>query len=200
MIKLAKLLVKYKQWLDALRSGSLLDTIEVDIAAHVRKEQFRKVLADAANANKKITKQQRDSLLKLFDTAVEWANVSNFATATRRQFSVAICKSTKIKRAAVSRLFGQMKKALQLLAQRAQFGEFLSTVDGRELDRMFHHIKKVHINEGSESSIKSVFQLFSCLLHHGDDDTAISKCRSTKRSDERTKNRQSGRRNAEHKH
>merc|ERR1712083_594713 len=76
---------------------------------------------------------------------------------------------------------------------RAQFGEFLSEVDGRELDQMFHHIKKIHINGGTQSSIKGVFRLFSSVLHHGDDEAAITECRSMRRREERNSSRQSER-------
>ena len=45
MLFLVKVLVRYKQWLDAIRSGTLLDTVEVDIARNVSKAQFRSALA-----------------------------------------------------------------------------------------------------------------------------------------------------------
>merc|ERR1719319_1528041 len=86
-----------------------------------------------------------------------------------------------------------MKKALQLIAQRAQFGSFLCSVDVLALDRMFHHIKKVHINAGSQSNIKNVFQFFAGVLHHGDGEAAMSECLSKQRNEERAQNRLSER-------
>eukprot|EP01084_Bolivina_argentea_P136974 241244_1 len=71
------------------------------------------------------------------------------------------------------------------MAQKKQFGVFLSDLDLHVIDKDYYHISKSHINNGNKTSIKNALRFFECVVHYDDAKTEIDECRSCKRREQR---------------
>eukprot|EP01083_Nonionella_stella_P126689 383554_1 len=85
------------------------------------------------------------------------ADIMLFAKIKPLAFGKIIRKNTTLHVPTGVRLYRSIKRQLKQIAQREQFGQFLSDLDINTIHKDYHHILDIHINHGNKESIKNVF-------------------------------------------
>eukprot|EP01084_Bolivina_argentea_P177483 306906_1 len=190
ILRLARYLLIYKQWLQVVyaqkKKDDINQTIKVDIKKYVSNDRFKDMFIESAKNVKQIMKKQNiiDELQAILDKNV--MNIEIFLSLQRKEFFDEISKYTKnIKLSHGLKLFRTLTNGLKNLAQTVEFGKFLTDLDFDSIDADYHHILRVHINEGNKITIENVFRFFETTCHWFDLEDDIANCRSIKRKETR---------------
>eukprot|EP01083_Nonionella_stella_P145807 457702_1 len=162
MIRLCKCLIQYKRWLYTVCGSTekrMDKTIQVDLA-RVDNETFRKVFIQSAEALPKLQKSQIDAIVQMMKDNDTY-RTDSFMQVTKKEFYTELKTKLGIKPGVGCRLRAKIKTSLQIKAQQAQFGEFLSVLDIQSVQKDYHHVLRSHIHSGNQELIKNAFSFFS---------------------------------------
>eukprot|EP01083_Nonionella_stella_P124982 377789_1 len=113
-------------------------------------------------------------------------NIDTFYGFERKAFARYIATHIKqMKPFYGMKLFTVLRDTLKETAHREEYGHFLSSLDMDRIDKDYHHILRVHINEGNRNTIENVFRFFELALHNYDGESDIVNCISIKRAQTR---------------
>merc|ERR1719206_947284 len=187
---LCRALITYKKWLRTIyktKGGKdgINDTIKVDIGRYVDDEAYMKavykVIALLRSKNR-LSESEEEAVQRLFRDNVEGlAEIAVFSGLKRKAFIALVKSHTVVKKGPVGRLHTSIVRELKPIAQRRQFGEFLSNFAA--VDGDYHHVLKWHINSGDALRVENAFRFFKLLVHYGDGED--TECRSAMRKQSR---------------
>eukprot|EP01084_Bolivina_argentea_P257015 432915_1 len=189
MLRLSKQLIKYKRCLKDIsnKNVNINKTIEVDIGRYINDDLFKTTFENAKSL-KKLKSEQLKTLLEMIQNNNEQiAQIQTFLNTNKKTWKSQIAEHTKIKLAPISRLYKEIDASLKKLAQEHQFGEFFANINMNQIDADYHHILKLHINNGNQTIIKNVFRFFSASVHFVEVHSEIENCVSVQRNIEREK-------------
>eukprot|EP01083_Nonionella_stella_P174023 602122_1 len=193
MITLARNLIIYKRWIDTVYKKTngkdgIDKTIHIDIAKYINDKQYQVVFMECAKSNRLLTASDLELITQLLaDNADDIGVCATFVGWKRLTFIKWFRKHSKrkIKPAALGRLYVTIMKALRKQAQVPQFGEFLSDIAMRGIDKDYYHILKTHVYQGTKETIKNAFRFFEVVVHYEDTHQQIEECRACKRRQDR---------------
>eukprot|EP01084_Bolivina_argentea_P076417 138492_1 len=194
ILRLAKMLIVYKRWIQRVYKNSdgkdtIEETTEIDVAEYISSDVYKQIFFESI-ANIKHTKvnETHKKLLKnaFIDNVDKISHLSTFLNIDRKWFAQFVKAQTKLKPAFGAKIYSAIKKRLNTATQNKQFGRFISDSNVDCMNKDYHHILKIHINYGNKEAIKSVFQFFQQVVHFEDVKDEIEKCRSFKRTQDRT--------------
>eukprot|EP01083_Nonionella_stella_P011368 32312_1 len=114
------------------------------------------------------------------------ADIKLFAAIKQTKFGQLIRKNTTLRVTTGVLLCRNMNQVLKQIAQKEQFGQFLSDLDLDVVYKDYHHILDIHINHGTKETVKNVFRFFNMVVHY-DESTISTQCRSITRKTDRLK-------------
>eukprot|EP01084_Bolivina_argentea_P044954 82738_1 len=94
----------------------------------------------------------------------------------RKQIGLSMAVASKLYKAVLSKCY-------------LVFGEFVSDYT-QNIDRDYHHILKVHIEDGNEINVRNTFEFFKTTVHY--EDPIIKQCKSLQRREQRSYEMNSG--------
>ena len=182
--RLARSLIHYKRWLQAIDDikvyEDIQNTIQVNIG-EVDDKKFTEIFLKAIKSvtHKKFTEEQRNALVNMVQNNTEnMGEIKTFSAKNERTFKSIIRSNTGILPAFAARIYKKIIAELREEAQKRQFGEFLKKTEMDIIDLDYHHILRLHINNGNRRTIQNVFEFFGTALHYDDKASQIPHCRS----------------------
>eukprot|EP01083_Nonionella_stella_P147354 464795_1 len=152
-------------------------TTQVDVNA------FKQTFIEKAS----VICNQTELLMQMFErNTANIADIKLFDTIKPAAFGRLIRENTTLRVPIGVRLWRNIKAILKPIAQKEQFGQFLSDLDLEIVHKDYHHILDVHINHGNKESVKNVFRFFNLVVHY-DESSQGAQCRSINRKSDRLK-------------
>eukprot|EP01083_Nonionella_stella_P285217 970867_1 len=193
MLTLARNLIIYKRWIQTVfkktnGKDDIDKTIRIDIPTYIDDKQYKIVFMESAKNNRLLASADLELITQLLNSnADDIGSCATFAGWKRLAFIKWFRKHSerKIKPAALGRLYTTVRRTLIKQAQVPQFGQFLSEVAMRGIDKDYYHILKAHVYHGTKETIKNVFRFFQIVVHYEDTQKEINECRSCKRREDR---------------
>eukprot|EP01083_Nonionella_stella_P285219 970870_1 len=184
ILRLAKQLMAYNQWLKTIKVYDFKSTVAVDVAQYVDEDAFKNVFMECVRSIKQLTQEDIECLRVMMDQSIDnISDVRTFLDDGRKSFAVKIKQYTKLRLSFGYRLYIRINRLLKYKAHKAKFGEFISELDMDAIDKDYHHILNAHVHNGDKNSIKNVFRFFQHVVHYQDTDSNVEalQCRSVKR-------------------
>lgn len=185
---LGRSLILYKNWsFTSDGQNDISKTTNIDLNRHIDDDIYKRTFIDVINnsiKHKKYTNEMKQLLIKIVHENT--ANISKINTflgfKDKKEFTSILKKHASLSPAFGIRIYNNIIKSLQKQAQVKEFDHLLTDLDSNRLRREYQHVLNVHIDTDNVKSIENTFRFFNNIVHADDLPTAISECKSVKRS------------------
>eukprot|EP01083_Nonionella_stella_P048126 128874_1 len=154
-------------------------TIKVDLT-QIDNETFRNVFIQSAKALPKLQPSDIDAIVQMMKDNDTY-RTDAFLQMDRKAFFTQLKKELGIKPGVGCRLRAKIKQTLQIKAQQMQFGEFLSVLDIKSVQKDYYHVLLSHIHSDNQELIKNCFTFFGKTVHYDDTASESKNCKSCQR-------------------
>eukprot|EP01084_Bolivina_argentea_P258121 435025_1 len=185
MLRLVKQLLYFKKWNSLnTKNDDVYKMLLTNVDKYICDEAFNILFIECAKSIDRINETQLGLLKNMVDINV--INKSYFLKPKKKKSFLNIIKEqATILLGPGSELFNKMKNSLI----NAMRDGFLSDLDIHNIELDYHHILKIHLNNDNKIASENVFNFFSKAVHYDDNQIEIQQCVSSKRTNERIKER-----------
>eukprot|EP01083_Nonionella_stella_P073619 199220_1 len=159
----------YLETSKALRETAKINRIETE---NVDNDTFKQTFIASAQ----FIQNQTVLLTNFFEDVVD--DITSFLEVDALEFAKNVSKKKRIHVGTGKKLYTKIYDALQKKIQRMQFVEFLSELDVDRISKDYHHVLKVHMDNGSKRNVENSRRFFQHTVHYEDTASEIAQCMS----------------------
>eukprot|EP01084_Bolivina_argentea_P201696 344729_1 len=157
-------------------NAKMIKLIRLDFIKSIDNEVFTKLFKESAKSIHRINKKQLTDITNILKDK-NTINKDVFAELDKTKFIQLMRESIQLPTSVGRKLYNEILKKCSVT-----FTEFVSDYT-QNVDRLYHHIFKIHIQEGNEDNIRNTFEFYKTVVHYND--LIVKKCASLKRREER---------------